>query len=75
MQILNSLWSPDDSLASFVIWELRLPRFILAFFVGAALGMAGAIIQSITRNPIGSPSLMGGDFWCGLCDYFKYSGS
>ena len=59
MQILNSLWSPDDSLASFVIWELRLPRFILAFFVGAALGMAGAIIQSITRNPIGSPSLMG----------------
>lgn len=57
--ILQSLWQSSDELRDFVIWELRLPRFFTGMLVGAALGMAGAIVQSITRNPLGSPSLMG----------------
>lgn len=44
---------------AFVIWDLRMPRVLVGAFVGAALGMAGAIVQAITRNPLGSPSLTG----------------
>jgi iron complex transport system permease protein len=48
-----------DKTAVFIILELRLPRFICGVLAGAALGMAGTIVQSITRNPLASPSLMG----------------
>lgn len=58
-QVFSSLILPDQSTTSFVVWELRMPRYLLGILVGAALGMAGAIVQSITRNPLGSPSLMG----------------
>lgn len=43
----------------FVILEVRLPRVILAIFVGAALGMVGASFQSIFRNPLASPDILG----------------
>lgn len=43
----------------FVLQELRLPRIGLALTVGAALGAAGALFQSVTRNPLGSPDLVG----------------
>ena len=59
LQVVNYLWQPIDDTQSFVIWELRLPRLLTGLLTGAALGMAGAIVQSITRNPLGSPSLMG----------------
>ena len=38
---------------------LRLPRSITAMLVGAALGMSGAVFQSIARNPLGSPDIIG----------------
>ncbi|MFN3987333.1 MAG: FecCD family ABC transporter permease [Rhodocyclaceae bacterium] len=44
---------------AFIIHELRLPRLLTGLLAGAGLGMAGAIVQSITRNPLGEPSLMG----------------
>lgn len=43
----------------FVIEELRLPRALTAALVGAALGASGAIFQSVTRNPLGSPDVLG----------------
>lgn len=49
----------ETSNKALVIQELRLPRALIAILVGAALSMAGTIIQSITRNPLGSPSLTG----------------
>lgn len=59
----SDLWSSDDgprrALAEFVLLELRLPRVLTGMLVGAALGCGGAVIQAITRNPLGSPSLMG----------------
>ncbi|MDN3632965.1 FecCD family ABC transporter permease [Vibrio lentus] len=58
-QVATALLQPSDSLATFLVIELRLPRFLIALFVGATLGMAGNIVQSITRNPLGSPDLMG----------------
>ena len=39
--------------------ELRLPRVLAALLVGAALGIAGAVFQSISRNPLGSPDIVG----------------
>lgn len=49
----------DGSDAAFVIREIRLPRLLTATLVGAALGLAGAIVQAITRNPLGEPGLLG----------------
>ncbi|WP_165243379.1 FecCD family ABC transporter permease [Corynebacterium lizhenjunii] len=42
-----------------VIVEWRLPRILLAVIIGAALAVAGAIFQTITRNPLGSPDIIG----------------
>jgi iron complex transport system permease protein len=42
-----------------VIWELRVPRLITAVLAGAALGLAGAIMQAVTRNPLAEPGLLG----------------
>lgn len=42
-----------------VIWELRVPRLITAVLAGAALGLAGAIMQAVTRNALAEPGLLG----------------
>lgn len=42
-----------------VIRTLRLPRTIIGVFVGAALGMAGALMQALTRNPLAEPGILG----------------
>jgi iron complex transport system permease protein len=44
---------------SLIIKTLRLPRIIVAIFAGAALGVSGAILQGIIRNPLASPDIMG----------------
>ena len=43
----------------FIVLERRLPRAVAALLVGAALGTAGAVFQSLTRNPLGSPDFIG----------------
>ncbi len=42
-----------------VVTEWRLPRVLMALLIGAALGVSGAIFQSLMRNPLGSPDVMG----------------
>lgn len=42
-----------------IVVEWRLPRIVLAVLAGAALGLSGAVFQSITRNPLGSPDIIG----------------
>ncbi|MEV7287115.1 iron ABC transporter permease [Streptomyces sp. NPDC093252] len=42
-----------------VVGQLRVPRIVLGALVGAALGAAGALIQSVTRNPLASPDVIG----------------
>lgn len=42
-----------------IIWVIRLPRVLLAFSVGAALAVSGAVIQSILKNPLASPYTLG----------------
>ncbi|MGO1233680.1 MAG: FecCD family ABC transporter permease [Marinobacter sp.] len=45
--------------ARFVVTELRLPRTVLGLLTGLALGLAGALLQSMTRNPLAEPGLLG----------------
>lgn len=53
------LWNPDHSFDSAVVWGQRMPRTAIAAVVGAALGLAGALIQGLTRNPLADPGLLG----------------
>ncbi|STD14072.1 Probable ABC transporter permease protein HI_1471 [Dermatophilus congolensis] len=45
--------------ASLIVWELRLPRAILAIAAGAGLAIAGTAIQTLVRNPLADPYLLG----------------
>jgi len=58
-QLLNALWGQDDSLASSVVLELRLPRTVVGFMVGAMLALAGALMQVLLRNPLAEPYVLG----------------
>ncbi|MFC6083924.1 FecCD family ABC transporter permease [Sphaerisporangium aureirubrum] len=49
----------DGSITSTVTLELRVPRTLLGILVGAALGVAGAILQGVTRNPLADAGIMG----------------
>lgn len=42
-----------------IIWDLRLPRALIALTVGAALSVAGALMQGVTRNPLADPGILG----------------
>ncbi|MCL2580005.1 MAG: iron ABC transporter permease [Oscillospiraceae bacterium] len=48
-----------DSAHISIVWELRLPRVLLAFVVGAALSVSGAVMQSVLRNPLASSYTLG----------------
>ncbi len=54
-----SLLAPHDSLAGLIIYDVRLPRTVLAVIVGAVLGLSGAVLQGFTRNPLAEPALLG----------------
>ena len=51
--------SMTDWQTSQIIWDIRVPRGLLAITVGASLGLAGAITQALFRNPLADPSLLG----------------
>lgn len=48
-----------ESLAALVYWEIRLPRVLLGLLVGASLGLAGAAMQGLLRNPLAEPGILG----------------
>ncbi|RMA82375.1 FecCD family ABC transporter permease [Umboniibacter marinipuniceus] len=56
---LLDLLSQETSLASMVIGDIRLPRTLLAALCGASLGLAGAALQGLLRNPLADPGLVG----------------
>jgi iron complex transport system permease protein len=58
-QVWSAIVAPDGGPATAVVRGLRLPRTVLGVVVGAALGVAGALIQGHTRNPIADPGLLG----------------
>ncbi|MDY7087160.1 MAG: iron chelate uptake ABC transporter family permease subunit [Actinomycetota bacterium] len=50
---------PLPALADSIVWDLRLPRVLLAALVGAGLAVCGAVLQALTRNPLADPYLLG----------------
>ena len=57
--VVSAFMGQTTELARTVVLEWRLPRVVTALGVGAALGFAGAIFQTITRNPLASPDILG----------------
>ncbi|WP_394355392.1 FecCD family ABC transporter permease [Halocynthiibacter styelae] len=62
--LINKI-APDTALQTWsvgresIVWEIRFPRALLASFVGAGLGIVGASLQAVTRNPLADPHLLG----------------
>lgn len=60
MQVLRALLAPDAADPDqFVVLTLRVPRTVIGLAAGIALGLAGTLIQGVTRNPIADPGLLG----------------
>ncbi|MFH7335486.1 FecCD family ABC transporter permease [Streptomyces sp. KHY 26] len=57
--VLKTLAGNGDAYQGFVVRELRLPRVLVGLLVGASLGLGGALFQSVSRNPLGSPDVLG----------------
>ena len=55
----QALIHPDSGFGTTVIYEWRLPRVTAAIVVGAGLAIAGTLFQTLTRNPLGSPDIIG----------------
>jgi iron complex transport system permease protein len=58
-EVLRILAGGGESADRFIVLELRLPRSLTAVLVGLAFGMSGAILQSVARNPLASPDILG----------------
>lgn len=60
--VAQHLWGHRSDIAPIddgIVWELRLPRALLAAICGAGLGICGAILQSLMRNPLADPFVLG----------------
>lgn len=58
-QVLHAFASPSDDAYRMIIFSIRLPRALLALAIGAMLGLSGAAMQGLLRNPLAAPSLFG----------------
>ncbi len=58
-RLLQALRGEAEPYEHWLLWQSRLPRALCALGVGAALGIAGAVFQSLSRNPLGSPDIIG----------------
>ncbi len=57
--VLRTLAGEGNAGQEFIVEELRLPRVLVGLLVGAALGLGGALFQTLSRNPLGSPDILG----------------
>lgn len=58
-RVLAALFGGADPSDRLVVWSIRLPRALAAFLVGAALGISGAALQGLLRNPLAEPGVLG----------------
>ncbi len=59
IDVVKTLFGGGDKATEFIVNRLRLPRALTGILVGLALGMSGAIFQSVARNPLASPDIIG----------------
>ncbi|OXY96048.1 FecCD family ABC transporter permease [Streptomyces diastatochromogenes] len=57
--VVKTLLGNGNAGQEFIVNELRLPRVLVGLLVGASLGLGGALFQAVTRNPLGSPDVLG----------------
>jgi iron complex transport system permease protein len=57
--VIGALLGDTTSTGAVVVRELRLPRTVLGLVVGIALGLAGMLMQGVTRNPVADPGILG----------------
>lgn len=58
-RVLSAFFGAGDPGDQLVVWSIRLPRALAAFLVGAALGLSGAALQGLLRNPLAEPGVLG----------------
>ena len=58
-EIWLTLWGQGDLTHQLVIWQIRLPRSLMAMAVGALLALSGAVLQGLFRNPLADPGIIG----------------
>ncbi|MFN3212105.1 MAG: FecCD family ABC transporter permease [Henriciella sp.] len=58
-RVLAALFGGADAGDRLVVWSIRLPRALAAFLVGATLGLSGAALQGLLRNPLAEPGVLG----------------
>ena len=64
-EIWHTLWSSElTDTSSQIIWNIRLPRNIVAALVGACLAVSGAILQAVMKNPLADTTNCRGILWC-----------
>src|SRR6202162_4001231 len=59
VSVIDALFGGGSDVAQVIVREIRLPRTILGFAIGAILGLSGAALQGLLRNPLASPDLFG----------------
>ena len=57
--VLSALVGRADAVVSDIVWQIRAPRVILAVLIGAMLGLSGAALQGLLRNPLADPAVIG----------------
>ncbi|GAA1732218.1 FecCD family ABC transporter permease [Microcella frigidaquae] len=56
---IDTDWAPTDPIIESTLWVVRFPRIVMALVVGAALAVAGAVMQAIFGNPLAEPGVVG----------------
>src|SRR6267143_1282141 len=59
VSVIDALFGGGSDVQQVIVREIRLPRTLLGFAIGAILGLSGAALQGLLRNPLASPSLFG----------------
>src|SRR5437660_12759348 len=59
LTVIDALFGGGTDIQRIIVGEIRLPRMILGLSIGAILGLSGAALQGLLRNPLASPSLFG----------------
>src|SRR4030088_2463146 len=59
LHVIDALFGGGSDVQQVIVREIRLPRVILGLAIGAILGLSGAALQGLLRNPLASPSLFG----------------
>ena len=76
-RVLASLTTGRVDLPGLIVAQIRMPRLVLALAIGASLGLSGAVLQGLTRNPLAEPGLLGitagGSLGAVIAIYFEFA--